>query len=924
VPCTTAKATSRIQNTADGVVVIPRSGTAKRVRLEVMGDRLIHVTAIPGDRFDLPRSLQVIARPVVGGFTVARRNGVVVLSTGKVTVEVSLTTGVVRFRDEAGRETLVESTREPFSPIEVEGQIFYAVRQRFNPGTDEGLYGLGQHQNGQMNYNGEDVELAQSNRDIAVPFILSTRNYGVLWDNNGIGRFGNPVPYALASRDLKIYDAHGRLGGFSATYYVGDQLKLTRVEPDINYQFLRDEADIPAEVNEQTNQCVVWEGELEPGVGGVQKFKIYSSDYVKVWVDGELKIDRWRSANPWYHNFDVIMDAATRHKIRVEWRANHGHIALLHNNPMVAADRHSVYMTSDLARGIDYYYIGGDNLDQVISGYRKLTGPAVLLPNWAYGFWQSRQRYQTQAQLLGVLREYRRRGLPLDNIVQDWLYWPENEWGSHTFDPVRYPDPTAMIDEIHRRHAHLMVSIWPKFYTSTANFRELDRAGHMYHRNIEVRAKDWVGPGYPYSYYDPYSEDARDIYWRQIKDKLKVLGVDAWWMDSDEPDIYRDLDTAERALRMSPTAIGPGAAVFNSYPLVHTEAVFEGERAFDPDQRSFILSRSGFGGIQRNGAAVWSGDIAARWDDLRDQISAGVNLSMSGIPNWTFDIGGFSVEHRFEQPDAPALDEWRELNLRWFQFGAFAPLFRSHGSEPYREIYNLAADGSDIYNALAAYDRLRYRLMPYTYTLAGDTYRRDGSIMRGLVMDFPNDPRVRNINDQYLFGPAFLVAPVYQYEARTRQLYLPAGALWYEFFTGQDFEGGHTINAYAPLGQMPLYVKAGSVVPVGPNIQWVGEKPDALVTLYVYTGAEGGFEFYEDDGLSNAYARGAYSIIPLRWDERAGVLSIGSRLGRYRGMRPRRTFNIRWISGPRPGAGDLDSLPDKSVVYDGGPLTVRR
>jgi alpha-D-xyloside xylohydrolase len=918
-------AEGRFERTPDGVIVAPASGPAHRVRLQVMGDRLIHVTAIPGERFELPPSLQVTAKPVGGGFTVVRKGEEVVLSTGAVSAEVSLATGQVLFRDRSGKVVLAETGRAPFTPVKVEGQDFYSVRQEFNSGTTEGFYGLGQHQNGQMNYNGEDVELSQYNRNIAIPFVLSTRNYGVLWDNNAISRFGNPIPYDLASRDLKIYDASGRPGGFTASYYVGDQLKLTRVEPDINYQFLRDQPRFPAEMKDQKDQRVVWEGQVEPTVSGVQKFKIYSSDYVKVWVDGKLRIDRWRQNwNPWYHNFDVPMQAGVRHTIRVDWRPEGGYIALVHDNPMPAADRHSLYLTSDVARAIDYYFIGGDSFDQVISGYRKLTGPAVLLPQWAYGFWQSRQRYETQAQLLGVLDEYRKLGLPLDNIVQDWLYWPENAWGSHKFDPARYPDPKAMIDEIHSLHAHLMVSIWAKFYPTTDNFKELDAAGHMYHRNIEQGAKDWVGPGYLNSFYDPYSKQARDIYWRQVRDNLKVLGVDAWWMDSDEPDMHSNLDIPERTLRMSPTALGPGGAFFNSYPLIHTEGVFEGERAYAPDKRSFILSRSGFGGIQRNGVAVWSGDVVARWDDLRDQISAGVNLSMSGIPNWTFDIGGFSVEHRYEHPDAAALDEWRELNLRWFQFGAFAPLFRSHGEAPYREIYNLAPVGSDLYNALADYDRLRYRLMPYTYTLAGDTYQRDGTIMRGLVMDFPNDPKVWDINDQYMFGPAFLVSPVHAYKARSRPVYLPAGTGWYDFYTGQAYAGGREIEAQAPLNRMPLFVKAGSIVPTGPDVQWVGQKPDAPVMLFVYTGANGSFELYEDDGLSNSYARGAFSQIPIRWDERTRTLSLGARRGSFQGMRANRTFNIRWISGPRPDAADFSARPDQSVAYDGRPVSVRR
>ena len=915
------------EKTADGVIVTPASGPAKKVRLQVMGERVIHVTATPTDSLDVPPSLMVTAKPG-GAFTVEEAAGKVVVKAGKATAEVSLTNGAVSFRDETGKLVLSENGRRPFSTETIDGKTFYGVSQQFNPGTDEAFYGLGQHQNGQMNYNGQDVELAQYNRDIAVPFVLSTRNYGLLWENNGITRFGDPTPYDLASRDLKISDAAGKAGGFTAKYYVGNELKFTRTEADINYRYLKDLPNWPAELTGPDKKPlkgarVVWEGAVEAPVAGVQKFKLYSSSYAKVYVDGKLAIDRWRQNwNPWFHNFTASMKPGTRHKIRVEWEPNDGYIALLHNNPIAAADQHSLTFTSEVAHAIDYYYVGGSNLDQVVSGYRGLTGDAVMMPRWAYGLWQSRQRYETADQLLGVVKEYRARKLPLDNIVEDWRYWKDDSWGSHKFDETRFPDPKGMVDEIHDLNAHFMISIWAKFYPTTEHYKELDAKGHMYHRNIEQGALDWVGPGYLNSFYDPYSKEARDIYWRQVKDSLKIYGVDAWWMDSDEPDMHSNLDIPERTLRMGPTAMGPGAEFFNSFPLIHTTGVFEGEHELNPDKRSFILSRSGFGGIQRNGVALWSGDVVARWDDLKDQISAGVNLSMSGIPNWTTDIGGFSVEDRYTNKDAAAWPEWQELNLRWFQFGAFSPLFRSHGEFPYREIYNLADEGTDVYKSLAWYDELRYRLMPYTYTLAADTYHRDGSMMRGLVMDFPADKTARDVNDEYLFGKAFLVAPVTQFKARSRQVYLPAGASWYDFESGKAFKGGQAIKADAPLNRMPLFVKAGSIVPTTVVQQYVGEQPDAPLTVVVYTGADGTFELYEDDGLSNGYARGAYSRIPMSYDNASGRLTIGARSGTFKGLLENRVIKVRFIgAGAKPV--DFDAV-DATVAYAGQPVVVTR
>jgi alpha-D-xyloside xylohydrolase len=400
--------------------------------------------------------------------------------------------------------------------------------------------------------------------------------------------------------------------------------------------------------------------------------------------------------------------------------------------------------------------------------------------------------------------------------------------------------------------------------------------------------------------------------------------MDAWWMDATEPDIQSNISIDERKLRMGPTAQGPGAAFFNSYPLMTTTAVYQGSRKAYPDKRVFILTRSAFAGQQRNGAASWSGDVVSRWSNLRDQISAGVNFSLSGIPNWTTDIGGFALEPRYEKPNAKDLKEWRELNVRWFQFGAFSPLFRSHGQAPLREIYNLAPVGSDVYDTLAWYDKLRYRLLPYIYTLAADTWFKDGTIMRGLVMDFPNDPKVREIDDEYLFGPAFLVAPVTEYEARSRDVYLPAGSDWYDFYTGKRYPGGETIKADAPLERMPLFVRAGAIVPVGPAIQYTNEKPDAPITLFVYTGANGTFSLYKDQGTTYDYEHGAFARVPFSYDEASATLTIGKREGSYPGMPAQRTFNIRWIAGPTPTATDFEAKAAQSVHYDGSAITVHK
>lgn len=920
----------RIQKTADGLIVTLKSGPAKKVRLQVMSDKVIRVTAVPHENLDVHKSLMVIAKPMGGaGFSIEEKTNSVLLKTGEVTAEVSLATGVVKFINKNGEVVLAEHDRGSFGPVTADpagaGKDSYAVRQQFNRGTDEGFYGLGQHQNSQMNYNGEDVELAHHNIVIAVPFLVSSRNYGLLWDNSSITRFGDAREYQPLEASLKLYDASGKEGGLTANYYIGDELKISRVEADLNYQYLKDQENWPEEVKGNPGLRVVWEGSVETDAAGQHKFRMYSSGYAKLFVDNRIIYDRWRQNwNPWYHNFDLLMEPGKKKSIRVEWTPQDGYFRLVHLDPLPKDERHQLSLASETGKAIDYYFVIGSDMDEVIAGYRNLTGKSVILPRWAYGFWQSRQRYKTQDELLDVVKEYRKRKIPFDNIVLDWFYWEEDSWGSHEFDSERFPDPKAMVDEVHKLNAQIMISVWPKFYPTTDHYKELDARGFIYQRNIEQQARDWVGPGYASSFYDPYRTEAQDMFWNQLTDTLDVLGFDAWWLDATEPDLHSNLDIPERKLRMGPTALGSGAEYFNSYALPHSEGVYRNELRSNPDTRPFILSRSGFGGIQRTGSAIWSGDVVSRWSDLKDQIYAGVNVGLSGVPNWTFDIGGFSVEKRYEDEDPAHKDEWRELNLRWFQFGAFVPLFRSHGEYPFREIFNIAPEGSEVYDSLVWYTKLRYRLMPYIYSQAGDMYHKDATLMRGLVMDFPQDGKVRNIGDQYMFGPAFLVSPVSEYKARSRELYLPAGVKWYDFHTGEILTGGERIKASAPLSRMPLFVKAGSVIPTGPDIQYADQIINAPITLVVYTGADGSFELYEDDGRTHKYESGAWSRTPIIYDDAAGTLTLGKRIGEFDGMEKIRTVHVRWISGPTKDAANFNATPDRTVLYSGEPVTVER
>lgn len=931
-----------VEQTATGIVVKPDAGTAREVRLEVMSGNIIHVVKLDQPGKALTPSLMTVATPCACKFTVARKGASVTLRTEGISAEVSLKTGYLQFRNAQGK-LLLEQSAESFTPVDVGGKPFVAIKEGFNPGTKEAFYGLGQHQNAQMNLNGEDVLLAQHNMDVAVPFLLSDKNYGILWDNNSISRFGNPKPYGPLARDLKLTDDQGQPGGLTARYYVDGKLVLTRHETDIAYQYLKDVAENwPKELaspKDLKDVKVVWDASLRSDQPGIHKMQLYASDYATLSLDGKQVLDVWRQGwNPWYHNFEVTFAKDKPVKLHLEWKPAGGMVTITHSNPLPEAERHSLTFSSEIAQGINYYVMDGDKLDQVIAGYRHLTGQAPMMPKWAYGFWQSRQRYETQQQLLDTVHEYRKRGWPLDNIVQDWFYWPENGWGSHDFDKVRFPDPKGMVDEVHKEHAHIMLSIWGKFYANTDNYKELAAKGHMWTRNVENGDLDWVGPGYKNSHYDPYTQEARDTYYRQIHDKLGGLGIDAWWMDNSEPDVLSNTRPVDFKKLIGPTVYGSGEITYNPYSLMHTKAMIDGLEHDQPDTRQFILSRSGFAGIQRNATAVWSGDTAARWNNLYDQISAGVSFSMSGIPNWTHDIGGYAQEERFQsgdigsaqenrttgtrQIDPADAKEWQELNLRWFQFGALSPLFRSHGEVVKREIYNIAPEGSEMRESMVWYDRLRYRLMPYIYTTASDVYFQSGTIMRALVMDFPKDEQVKDIKDQYLFGHSLMVAPVYTYGARERGVYMPKGAAWYDFYTGKRYAGGATAVVAAPLSRIPLLVRAGAILPTGPVTQYVDESPAAPMTLNVYGGANGDFSLYEDDGTTKAYTRGEYSRIPLHYDDKTGTLTIGKRTGQYRGMVATRQFRVRFIQTGDSSA-DFDAA-GKTVTYDGNRLVVER
>ncbi len=943
----TACADSGYEKTDKGIIVEVKqqqSTDVRKVRLEVMGEKLIHVSATPEKNFSKEKSLIVIPQENEVDFNVEDHNDAVTVKTSQLSATVSKVTGEVCFTDADGSQILEEDRLgRSFTPIEVDGTKAYTVRQVFQSADDEAFYGLGQHQADEFNYKGKNEELFQYNTKVSVPFIVSNKNYGLLWDSYSLCRFGDPRDYSQLGSVFKLYDKEGKEGALTGTYIPSsrsDAETVVRREDSLYFEHLDRETHLNNVVNLPEDfplmgSQVTYEGEIEPSESGIFRFILYYAGYMKVYINDELVVpERWRTAwNPNSYKFAVNLEAGKRVPLKIEWIPD-GYVSycgLRVLSPVPAEEQNKLAWWGEMQNEIDYYFIYGDNMDEVISGYRTLTGKSPIMPKWAMGYWQSRERYKTQDEVLDALKEFRRRQIPIDNIVLDWSYWPQDAWGSHEFDKARFPDPKAMVDSIHAMNAQIMISVWPKFYASTEHYKEFDQNGWMYQQAVKDSIRDWIGLGYIGSFYDAYAEGARKLFWKQMEEHLYSLGIDAWWMDASEPNIRDCTDIEYRKDLCGPTALGPSAQYFNAYALMNAEAIYDGQRSVDNDKRVFLLTRSGFAGLQRYSTATWSGDIATRWEDMKAQISAGLNFAVSGIPYWTMDIGGFCVEKRYEDGQREFNEtgrenadyrEWRELNTRWYQFGAFCPLYRAHGQYPYREVWNIAPEGHPCYNSIVYYTKLRYRLMPYIYSLAGMTYFNDYTIMRPLVMDFTADVNVNNIGDQFMFGPAIMVAPVYEYGARSREMYFPAGNGWYDFYSGKYIDGRQRLTVDAPYERIPLYIREGAIIPYGPDMQYNNEKPASEITLYVYGGKDGSFTLYEDEGVNYNYEEGAYATISFIYNDAEGVLTIGDRTGEFPGMLKERSFNIVKVDKNRSQPFDLD-VKGIVVKYDGKQRTVK-
>ena len=937
-----------------------------QIRLQVVSDKIIRVQATAEQGFRDKQSLIIVPQKGKANYKVEEQGEQLIITTAAMRAVLNEATGQITFYDLKDHVLLNEvaqggKTFKPFTVPDREIGVDIAKvpesqkhgwswRALFDSPDNEAFYGLGQHQSEELNMKGKNEDLFQYNTKVSVPFVISNKNYGILWDSYSYCRWGNPEDYLQLNRAFKLYDKDGKEGQLTGTYVDKNGQKIVRGEDSIYFEYAMPET---SEICNKTDKGgiqnlpkgfalngskVVYEGYVEAPTNSFYQFILYYAGYMKIYIDGKLVVpERWRTAwNPNSFKFETPIRKGVKTPIRIEWQPDGdvSYCGLRVAAPRSEAEKNQLSIWSEMSPDMDYYFIAGQNLDEVISGYRTLTGKASLYPKWTLGFWQSRERYKSSKDIEENLKKFRDLKIPVDNIVQDWNYWKLDSWGSHEFEAARYPNPQAMLDSVHAMNGRFMISVWPKFYDTVKNYKELDSKGWMYHQAIKDDIHDWLG--FRGSFYDAYDAGARKMFWRQMDENLYTkykFGIDAWWMDASEPNVRDCTPMWYRKALSGPTALGTSTEYFNAYSIVNADAIYHGQRSVNPNQRVFLLTRSGFAGEQRYSTATWSGDIATRWEDMRAQMTAGLNYSMAGLPFWGMDQGGFCVENRYvaaqqefdktgkENAD---LKEWRELQARWNQFGCFVPLYRAHGQWPLREVWNIAPANHPAYKTIVAYDKLRYRLMPYLYSMAGMVHFKDYTMMRGLVMDFNGDDNVYDIKDQWMFGPALMACPVGEYQKYSRNVYLPKQKGWYDFYTGKHYAGGQTIVADAPFDKIPVFVPEGSILPVGPEMEWSDQKKAELIDLYVYAGKDGSYTLYEDEGTNYNYEKGKYAMIDFKYNDAQKTLTIGARKGSFDGMLQKRRFNVILVNAQNNQGVNLAKVPKgKMVKYAGQAVTVK-
>lgn len=913
---------TEIQN---GIIVHSESWST---RVLVYSPEILRITRTNNKVFPEHKSLAVIAKPdSLADYEVTVSDSGILLSTNRLKVLINQK-GHLRYMDDKTSELLTETHSIVNDTVDKLGNSCKNMQVNYKLSSSEGIYGLGQHQNNIMNYRGHEVRLVQTNTVAVVPFVLSTKSWGILWDNYSDTRINN-----------------------------------------------KDDREV------------------------------------------------------------------------LKWWCEDGH-------------------------AIDYYFISGNNPDQVVAGYRELTGDAPLYGKWAYGYWQSKERYKNRDELLSTAMKFRNYQFPIDNIVQDWRYWGNHGWSACMFDTTIFPRPSEMIDSLHNNHFHLMISVWSVFGKQSPVYKEMEK------NNLLFPTDHWSDG----RFYDPFSEKGRQIYWKHLNKGLFSKGVDAWWMDGTEPE-FKPANSQQEVhdfiVENGNTALGQWTQYLNAFSLMTVKAAYEGQRAITDKKRVFILTRSSFAGQQRYAGAAWSGDISANYKVLETQIASGINYCMSGLPYWTTDIGAFHAHSLY--PKGCKDDAYKELYVRWFQYGTFCPLFRSHGTNTPREPWQFGEPGTWAYDALLKFANLRYRLMPYIYSLAWQVTNNRYTMMRGLPMAFPDDTTTYSIGNSFMFGNEFLVAPVTenfyhrssvegkviptenfiddnekkggltavyynginfnketnkkvdseldiswvgappvgckqdsfsvrwtgsirpnesgkhklilryrrgvrlwlnnkllidQWEApytnpaqttvnlekgieypikieyfedrswpfirlswetptgrkeaklqlekeKIRKVYLPKGKIWTDFWTGKTYKGGQTIETKATIDIMPLFVKAGSIIPFGPYLQYTDEIPADTLEIRIYPGDNAEFTLYEDEGDNYNYEKGSYATIRFHWNDSTKTCTIGRQKGSFQGMLKKRILHLILVSDDTGTGVATTHQITKSVEYNGEEIKVK-
>ncbi len=775
------------------------------------------------------------------------------IKTAKIRVLLDKQTGKLSYADNAGKVFLSEKEgARKLSSDSIQGEPCFAVEQSFESPSDESIFGLGQFQDGQYNLKNVARRLTQVNTQIAIPFIYSSKGYGLLWHQYGLTDF-NPANNFITLEQQQSATGNNQMAEVTTTS--GTQ-KVSQNQSLYQGKF-----------------NVATDGEysifLDLGDMGNRQYVV---------IDGKPCMDQ---SNMWLPPTagTLVNLKAGEHQVQVLCKSN--------NTPKLSwrLSDNSTTFRSPVAKALDYVVFYGPSADDLIATYRNLSGNAPMFPKWAYGFWQCRERYTSGTHLVETIKEFRKRNLPVDVIVQDWQYWGSRGWGVPQFDEKDYPNPSGFIKELHDLNAHFNISIW-------SNPDKNSTIGKEYvAKNRFIPNTKWL---------DYFNPETRKEYWNTLKVNMYDNGVDSWWMDAVEPE--------NDALKGEKTYLGAGDFYRLTYPLMVSQAVSEGQRASSSDKRVCILTRSAFSGQQRYGVINWSGDIGGTWDTYRRQIVSGLNFTITGLPYWTTDIGGFFRPGRSQYTD----EKYQDLLTRWYQWGAMSPIFRMHGYQTETEPWKY---GQKVEDNMRKMLNLRYRLLPYIYSEAWQVTKNGSTMMRPMVMDFNGDTAAVNRQFQYMFGKSILVAPVTEPGTTEWNVYLPKADGWFDFWTGKHFAGGQTVKTDAPLDRIPLFVKAGSILPMGKIIQSSSEKSDTL-EIRVYKGADAKFDLYEDEGDNYNYEKGNYSIISFKWNEKRQTLTIGDKQGNYQGDLKKRIFNIVLVTENK-GFGTNTNSTGQKILYVG-------